>query len=204
LPEGSGWLFKGIGFNSDFNTAMKEYYSLLLVPPRHFSDQVRKLKEALRIRLGEEYPGTKAPAHLSICSFSAKAGICNNLIESIGIIVQTLPILSLRTGKTVSFPSSGTLFISIREAEIYTVFQNMLVFELRTLYPALKRSMSIPSKPHFTLAKGIPSGLLAILEEEMKEAIEESDLIMPELRLMFKKDGKMTLFHSWKLEGQPV
>ena len=38
----------------------------------------------------------------------------------------------------------------------------------------------------------------------MKIGIGEEPLVMSDLRLMFKKDGKMSSFHSWKLNGQPA
>ncbi len=178
---------------------MKEYYSLLIIPPRSFSEQVMGLKSTLLSRLGAPYSGNNAPAHLSICSFSMKAGKSEAFVDCITSIVQTLPLLQLRTGKISSFPSSGTLFISISEPEMYTVFQNILVFELRTRFPSLKRSMSVPAKPHITLGKGFTSDVLKTLAEDMKEAVPEEDLIIPELRLMFKMDGKMKALHSWKL-----
>ena len=77
-------------------SSMKEYFSLLIIPPRSFADQVKKLKETLVPRLGDTYSGKNSPAHLSICSFSMKAGKSGELVACIGSIVPAVPVLQLK------------------------------------------------------------------------------------------------------------
>jgi hypothetical protein len=123
------------------------------------------------------------------------------LIPFLNAFFQQIPALNLVAGDVDFFAETGTLFLTLRNREVYTKFQNELVDALRRENPAFKRGMSIASKPHITLGRKFPKDELTRLSVVFADISGPEAFQANRVQLMFENNGKMTVFHSLNLSA---
>ena len=180
---------------------MKEAFSLLLIPDPHFSKQLASLKHQLTELIGRDYPSSRAPAHLSICSFRLKSGTGTELCAFIDILSLKAPALNLSCQGFASFSQTRTLYLNLAAPEIFTAFQKEFKHTLKEAFPPLKRNMSLASQPHITIGRNLKVLELEAALQHFQNDFNDLEFKGQVLRLLINRMGRMEMYKEWNLSA---
>jgi 2'-5' RNA ligase len=179
---------------------MKETFSLLLIPDSVFLNQVARLKQKVLLVIGRDYASSRAPAHLSLCSFRLKAGSGDALCAFLDHLCLNSSALKLSCHEIASFPQTGTLYLALKAPEKFQAFQKKHEYDLKGAFPPLKRNMSLASKPHITIGRNLQSSELEECIQQLQVDFQPGAFDGKVLRLMVERMGRMEMYREWQLE----